>query len=76
VTAKASGTLINISGHSLMFLIHIRLIMCMAENALENLVIVGIHMTIGTNIPSALMPAGVNGEVLRVMIPGSLIPCN
>jgi len=59
-----------------MFRIHCRLTVCMAEDALKDLVIVGIDMAIRAHIPSALMMSGINWKVLRVMIPGGLVPDN
>lgn len=53
-----------------MFVIHARLIVFMAQNALKDFVIGGIHMARGAGLPPAEMLAGINAEVLRVVVKG------
>jgi len=52
------------------------IVMWMTKDAFKHLIIVGIYMAVGANIPPALMSAGINREVLAVMIPGCLCPHN
>lgn len=52
------------------------IVMWMTKDAFKHLVVGRIHMAVGTNIPSALMSAGIDWEVLIVMIPGCLCPHN
>lgn len=73
VTCRA---LIDVSRHALVLVVHILLVMLVTENTLENLVVIGIHMAIRTNAPLSLMLAGIDREVLRVVIPGGLSPVN
>ena len=68
---------IHIPRYPLMLLIYLLLIaMFMAENTLKDLVVIWIHVAIGAYIPLALMPAGINREILAIMIPGRLVPNN
>ena len=65
------ATLVNITGHALMFIIHIILIMFMTENTLEYRKIIRLHMAIGADIPFSLVTAGINREIV---IPGRIVP--
>lgn len=52
----------------LMLGIHARLIMFVAQNTLEHFVVRRIHVARGAALPFALMLAGVNAEILAVVI--------
>jgi hypothetical protein len=70
----AGNALINISRNALVFVIHLLLVMFVAENAFKNRIICRIYVTIRALIPFSLVFAGIDGEKLRIMIPGSLNP--
>lgn len=69
MTVEACGTLPSVAGHFSMIIVHIRLIVLMTENALENCIIRRIDVAIGAGIPLFPMFAGIDREVLRVMVP-------
>jgi len=54
--------------------IRIRLVVLMTENTFENFIIIRINVTIGANVPSALVSSGKNRKIEVVVIPGGLFP--
>ncbi len=51
-----------------MFVIHAGLIVRVAQNALEDSVVRRIHMTSRAGLPLAAMLAGINAEILAIVI--------
>lgn len=51
-----------------MFIIHLRLIVLVAQNALEDFVIRRIHVASRARLPLAAMLAGIDAEILAVVI--------
>jgi hypothetical protein len=58
----------------LMLVIHFRLIVLVTENAFKNFVIRRIHVTGGAILPFAAMLAGINAEILSIVIKGRRRP--
>lgn len=48
--------------------------MFMTENALKNGIIRRVHVAVVAGLPLSVVFAGVNGEILVIMIPGGLVP--
>lgn len=73
MTVVTGVAFIDVSRHFLMRLIHLALVMCMAVNARE-VVIVAADVTVGAGIPGLLMRTGVNREVEIVVIESGSLP--
>jgi hypothetical protein len=70
----AGCALVYITRDSDMILIHVGLIVGVAENAFKDFIIIGINVTIDAKVPFALVAPGVNGEIEVIVIPGGLFP--
>lgn len=70
----AGRALVDITGNTDMFRIGVGLVMLVTENAFKDFIIIRINVTIGANVPSTLVPPGINGKIEVVVIPGGLLP--
>lgn len=70
MAVKTGIAVIGISGYSLVLAVHILLVMFMAVDACEYLVIRWIVVAIGAQGPLTIVFAGINREILAVMVEG------
>ena len=59
----AGSALIDISRDAFVLIIHVGLIMLVAENTFEDFIIIRINVTIGAEVPYSLVPARKNREI-------------
>jgi hypothetical protein len=74
MTGVTSLAVVLVVWHALMMLIGVGLVMLMAENAFESLVIVRIGMAVRADGPSSTMISRINGEILCIVVPGGGCP--
>ena len=75
VAGITGAAFVNIPGYIIVFIIHFRLTVFVAENAFENRKIILVHMAIRACIPLISMLTGINRKIQLIMIPVCLIPC-
>lgn len=75
MTVKAGRALPTVAWPTFVLIIHFGLVVLMAENTLKDRIIRRIHMAVIAVVPFPSMLAGVDWEVLRVMIPICRCPC-
>ncbi len=74
--AGIAGTaLINVSLHSLMAGIHIRLIMGMTGYTGEYTKVIRVSVAVAAGLPGTIMFTGINREVLSIVIKSCRLPC-
>lgn len=74
MTIEAGITVVLIAVFAAVFVVHLGLVVLMTEDALEDGKVRGVDVTIGTLIPFLAVFAGIDREILRVVIPVGRCP--
>lgn len=69
MAVEARVAVVLIARDLAMFVVHVGLIVLVAEDTFEDGIVGGIHVAIAAHVPLVFMFSGVDREVLRVMVP-------